>query len=70
MNDTAITAGETAARAQARKTRRAWNYTPELPLRQAPYCESPFSLGDSLRYLFEIWRPFNLRFLILMLAIA
>ena len=70
MTDSAITANESAAQASTRAPRRTWNYTPALPLRQAPYCESPFRLGDSLRYLFEIWRPFNLRFLILMLAIT
>ena len=51
-------------------SRRAWHYTPELPLRQAPYFELPFSLFDSIKYLFDIWRPFNQRFLLLLLAIV
>jgi len=53
-----------------RSARRAWHYTPELPVVQAPYFELPFSLGASLRYLFDVWRPFNQRFLILMVAIV
>ena len=65
MTDTEITASAPPPRAK-----RTWHYTPALPLRQAPYFESPFRLGESLRYLFEIWRPFNQRFLLLMLAIA
>ena len=55
----------------ARRTkRRVWNFTPELPVVQAPYFELPFSLGASLRYLFKLWRPFNQRFVILLIAIA
>jgi len=53
-----------------RASRRAWNFTPEVPLTQAPYFEWPISLVGSLKYLFEIWRPFSQRFLLLMLAIA
>ena len=73
MNDAAVTADtadRSAPRGAARACRRTWNYTPGLPLRQAPYFEKPFRLGDSLRYLVEIWRPFNQRFLLLLLAIA
>jgi lathosterol oxidase len=55
---------------EPRSKRRSWHYTPELPVAQAPYFECPFSLGASLHYLFEVWRPFNQRFLLLMLAIA
>ena len=67
-----MTSENTAAGAttQARAKRRTWHYTPELPLRQAPYFEWPPSLGASLKYLFHIWRPFNQRFLLLALAIA
>jgi sterol desaturase/sphingolipid hydroxylase (fatty acid hydroxylase superfamily) len=56
--------------AGARPPRKVWNYTPDLPLKQAPYFEWPFSLRDSLHYLWQIWRPFNQRFLLLLLAIA
>ena len=57
--------------ASVRRTkRRVWNFTPELPVVQAPYFERPFSLGASLRYLFEVWRPFNQRFVILLIAVA
>jgi len=54
----------------ARKPRKIWHFTPELPVKQAPYFEKPFSLSESLRYLIEVWRPLNFRFLLLMLAIA
>jgi Delta7-sterol 5-desaturase len=63
-------ASNPAPTAAARPKRRNWHYTPELPVAQAPYFELPFSLGASLRYLFEVWRPFNQRFLLLLLAIA
>jgi lathosterol oxidase len=53
-----------------RKQRRTWHFTPELPVKQAPYFERPFKVVNSLKYLFNIWRPFNLRFLLLLLAIA
>ncbi len=53
-----------------RSRRRAWHYTPELPVVQAPYFERPFSLGASVGYLFDVWRPFNQRFLILMIALV
>ena len=53
-----------------RSKRRVWHYTPELPVVQAPYFERPFSPGASVGYLFDVWRPFNLRFLILMIALA
>jgi len=53
-----------------RASRRTWNYTPVVPLTQAPYFEWPISLVASLKYLFEIWKPFKQRFLLLMLAIV
>jgi hypothetical protein len=62
--------GPSAAAAGKRSARRVWHYTPELPVVQAPYFERPFSLGASLRYLIDVWRPFNQRFLILMVAIV
>ena len=54
----------------ARGKRRTWHFTPELPVKQAPYFERPFSVSESLKYLFNVWRPFNQRFLLLVLAIA
>jgi len=53
-----------------RSRRRTWHFTPALPVKQAPYFEKPFDPGKSLRYLLNIWRPFNQRFLLLMLSIA
>ena len=52
------------------KQRKIWHFKPQTPLSQAPYFELPFSLSESAGYLFNIWRPFNQRFLLLMLAIA
>ena len=55
---------------ESKASRRMWHFTPALPVRQAPYFELPFSLSESFKYLFTIWRPFNQRFLLLTLAIA
>ncbi len=49
---------------------RGWHYIPDIPLKQAPYFERPFSILQSLKYLAKVWRPFNLRFLLLILAIV
>jgi lathosterol oxidase len=62
--------GEDSLPSPKRKQRRTWHFTPELPIKQAPYFERPFSLVDSMKYLFNVWRPFNQRFLLLLLAIA
>jgi lathosterol oxidase len=62
--------GEDSSQSKKRKRRRTWHFTPELPVKQAPYFERPFNLVDSLKYLFNIWRPFNQRLLLLLLAIA
>ncbi len=70
MTDRSIVADEPVAAKTGRAKRRVWHFTPALPVRQAPYFERPFSLRDSLKYLFDIWRPFNQRFLLLLLAIA
>ncbi len=70
MTRETIIAGAADAGQRANARRRTWHFTPELPVRQAPYFERPFSLVDSLKYLFEVWRPFNQRFLLLLLAIA
>ena len=59
---------ETTARPPEK--RRKWHFTPQLPVKQAPYFETPFDLGASLKHLYNLWRPFNQRFLILLLAIA
>ncbi|MFT5504235.1 MAG: lathosterol oxidase [Gammaproteobacteria bacterium] len=50
-------------------SRKGWHFVPDIPLRQAPYFETPFSLKDSVLYLLNIWRPFKQRFLLLILAI-
>ena len=62
--------GEDSSPAPKRTQRRTWHFTPELPVKQAPYFERPFKVVDSSKYLFNIWRPFNQRFLLLLLAIA
>ncbi len=50
--------------------REIWHFKPELPLKQAPYFELPFSFTQSLKYLLEVWGPVRQRFLLLILAIA
>ena len=70
MSDSSAVPQPVPAAAAAPSKRRAWHYVPQLPLAQAPYFEWPFSPGASLRYLFNVWRPFNQRFLLLLLAIA
>ena len=70
MSENSQAADPAIAEKPARKSRRAWNFTPEVPLTQAPYFEWPFSVANSLRYLFNIWRPMNQRFLLLLLAIV
>ena len=62
--------GEDSPPSPKRKQRRTWHFTPELPVKQAPYFERPFKVVDSSKYLFNIWRPLNQRFLLLLLAIA
>ncbi|MEM7562402.1 MAG: sterol desaturase family protein [Pseudomonadota bacterium] len=59
---------DTRTRSSKSAKRRTWHFTPELPVKQAPYFEKPFHLVESIKYLFHIWRPFNQRFLLLMLA--
>ncbi|MFT5113919.1 MAG: lathosterol oxidase [Parasphingorhabdus sp.] len=59
-----------SANRQKSKSLRVWNYTPALPVTQAPYFERPIRLIESLKYLFDVWRPLNQRFLLLILAIV
>lgn len=70
QDSTAIPKNTAAAEEPRRTKRRTWHFTPELPLKQAPYFESPFSLIDSVKYLYKVWRPFNQRFFLLVMAIA
>ena len=53
-----------------RKPRKVWQFTPELPIKQAPYFELPFSIVESIKYLFKIWQPLGFRFLLLIFSIA
>ena len=56
--------------APRRAPRRIWHFVPDPPVSQAAYFERPFSVAGSARYLFDSWRPFSLRFLLLLVAIA
>ncbi len=51
----------------ARK-RQAWNYTPELPLRSAPFLHWPLRPAAIARHLVRTWRPLTSR--VFMLAVA
>jgi lathosterol oxidase len=53
-----------------RIARKIWHYKPDQPVRQAPYFEFPFSLINSLKYLYGVWRPFSQRFWLLLIAIG
>lgn len=50
--------------------RKMWNYTPPLPITQAPYVEKPFNLKKSIAYFLWVWSPLSLRFYILLAAFA
>lgn len=50
--------------------RKTWYFTPGLPLRHAAFLERPLRAASILKYLFEAWRPFGLRFVILIVSIA
>lgn len=65
-----MSSDSTASAQSARSPRKTWDYTPDLPVRQAPYFERPWSLSASLAHLVKIWAPFRQRFLILLVAIA
>ncbi|WP_371228687.1 sterol desaturase family protein [Roseovarius sp. 2305UL8-3] len=54
----------------ARKPRQIWNYTPDLPLRLAPYWDWPMRPVASLLYLLRSWNPVAQRFLFLLAAFA
>ena len=51
----------------ARK-RQAWNYTPDLPLRSAPFLHWPLRPAAVVRHLVKAWRPLTSR--VLMLAVS
>lgn len=70
MSDEFAAADPAVVQKKKRAPRQIWHYTPALPLTQAPYFELPFSFKASIKYLFDVWQPFKLRFLLLMLAIA
>ena len=70
MTDSSATATSSETAQTPRRSRRAWHFVPALPLTQAPYFEWPLHLGASLRHLVELWRPFNQRFFLLLIAIA
>ena len=49
--------------------RKLWNYTPELPLKTAPYWDWPLRPIRALAYLLKSWKPVGTRFLFLLVAI-
>lgn len=70
MTDQLMSTEGRVSAAPSRRPRRTWNFTPDLPIRQAPYFEWPVNLADCARYIFNIWRPFNQRFLMLLAAVV
>jgi lathosterol oxidase len=61
---------ESTPEKRKRIARKIWHYKPDQPVRQAPYFEFPFSLINSLKYLYGVWRPFSQRFWLLLIAIG
>ena len=69
MPTTAFESTASGEHKKRRKPLKIWHFTPDLPLAQAPYFELPFSLGNCLRYLLDVWRPLSFRFILLVLSI-
>ena len=55
---------------QRTSQRKVWNYTPELPIKMAPYWDWPIKPLVSLKYLLRSWNPVAQRFLYLVLAVV
>ncbi len=55
---------------QKRPARKIWNYTPELPLKIAPYWDWPARPLAAIRCLLQSWNPATQRFLMLIVAFA
>ena len=51
-------------------SRRGWHFTPELPIRPAPFYDRPMNLGKVARYVASGWSPFGERFYFLLVAIG
>lgn len=56
------------SRSRSASRRPAWNYTPELPLRSAPFWHWPLRPAAIARHLGKTWRPLTSR--VAMLAVA
>ena len=53
------------------KTKRPmWHFTPDLPIKHAPYCESPLSIWASIKNELLAWAPTNVRFYALLVSLA
>ena len=52
-----------------RPTRKIWNYTPDLPLKLAPYWDWPLKPLAAAKYLLQSWNPVAQRFLYLAVAL-
>jgi len=48
--------------------RKMWNYTPALPIKNAPYWEWPMKPLASIGYLLNSWEPVGMRFFMLFAA--
>lgn len=46
-----------------------WNYIPSLPIQVSPYFRKPFSLKNSLKWMFSSWFPVSDRLIVLCLAL-
>ena len=51
-------------------SRTAWHFTPELPLRPAPFYDRPVRIGAIAKYVVNSWSPFGERFVFLLIALG
>ena len=59
-----------SARDVSATTRANWHFTPELPIRLAPYWDRPARWGVILRYIVNGWSPLGSRFYLLLIALG
>ena len=57
-----------ASKPQPSGPRKKWNFTPELPIRLAPYWDWPVKPVQSFFYLLRSWKPVGLQFVFLAAA--
>ncbi len=54
----------------SRKTRKTWNYTPDLPIQISPFFKRPFDFTRALKWILGGWFPLTERLIILCIAVV